>query len=188
MHGVTIKMTWYLFRDCSGRGTRCHQNGAPDLSDKQPSEISTIEFTSYRISNGTACYPRPVLISVKFLNRFHLNKSHADTTVQIVPMMWVNDWVGHMLSMANPVTWLCVLFEVRCLIHWLPRQPLLAVCVPVRTPLFVRKLCAPDCIFSVRYAPLVQEPFCNWDPVHSMWGTGWGRRNSWVFRCNSTSS
>ena len=55
----------------------CHQNSATDLSDNQPSEISTNEFTSYRISNRTACFPRPVLLSLQFLNRFHLNKSHA---------------------------------------------------------------------------------------------------------------
>jgi len=86
------------------------------------------------------------------------------------------------------VTWLCALFEVRALMYWLPRQQLLAFCVPVRTLLLLWQLCVPDCMFSVRFAPLVQVPYCNWDTIPSLWGTGWGRRNSWAFRCDKTSS
>ena len=66
-----------------------------------------------------------------------------------------------MFSVANNVIWLCALFEARALAYLLPRQPLLAVCVSVRTLLLLWQLCVPECMFSVRYAPLVQEPYCS---------------------------
>ena len=133
-----------------------------------------------RVFHGLLSLPFNIWTGSIWTNLMHV--AHTDTTVQIVPVIWVSDWVGHRFSMANTVTWLCAIFEIRALTYWLLHQPLLAVCVSGDLRL-VHHFC---------YGNYVYRTVCflwgNWDPVPSMWGTGWGRRSSWSLRCNTTSS